>query len=69
MLRAQSILVTVLTLIGLTVMVLAFWGGVRATTGVEALPLLILAALGALIAIVGLSASMIVSAIRNPPAR
>jgi hypothetical protein len=75
MLRAQSILVAVLTLFGIVLMTLCFFlfiqfiteaGGAGALVGGL---LAVLSAMGALVATVGLSASMIVSAIRNQPVR
>jgi hypothetical protein len=67
MLRAQAILVTLFTIGGVGLMISALYEMGRANAGVAGPYLVILAAMGALIATVGLSASMIVSAIRDQP--
>jgi hypothetical protein len=61
MLRAQSVLVMLFTMAGIVVMLVGI-----SQVHVAGAMALIIAAIGALIATVGLSAFMIVSAIRNP---
>jgi hypothetical protein len=75
MLRAQSILVTLFTLLGIAMMVICLYQYIQfvneagAAGGLVGALLVVLSAMGALITTVGLSASMIVSAIRNQPVR
>jgi hypothetical protein len=64
MLRTQSVLVMLFTLGGIALMIAAGGECVK-ISGIGGIYLMILAAIGALIANVGLSATMIVSAIRN----
>ena len=66
MFLAQSILLAFLTIVGMVVMAVAVGGVLNSSGNMEIPYLLILAALGAMIATTGLSAFMIVSAIRNP---